>query len=337
MEELAIELENERLRSSWNCFPEEVLADYLSVGEQDQRINAHSTLTRSLLVDTLWPGKFDALIEEEMRFGVILTWLLQKLENGVERGTLLDAIDACASGPDDPGIPEVVRDAAVWLQSDDCPILDYISEALIFANEDHPESRLGESALDTFITVWDGRLSECEAEPVSVLELACGSGNDYQAIHASGIGRCIDYSGFDISWKNVSNARIRFPGVNFFEASILNSGLPDASHDYVFAHDVIGHLSGEGMEQAVREVMRIARREAWIHCFNAVDIEDHEIRPFKLYHKNRVSIPRMRESLEAAGAANVDVIPISAMLEEKFGFRQEYTATSATFIATKGG
>ena len=89
------------------------------------------------------------------------------------------------------------------------------------------------------------------------------------------------------------------------------------------------------MERGVREIMHIARGEAWIHCFNAAGIDEHEIRPFKLYHKNRVSIPRMRESLFAAGAVNVDVIPIAGMLEEKFAFRQEYTAASVTFIATK--
>ena len=76
MDQDAIELENERLKASWDCFPAEHLATYLSIDEQDQRINTHSILTRALLIDTLWPGKFDAWIDEELRFGIVMTWLL---------------------------------------------------------------------------------------------------------------------------------------------------------------------------------------------------------------------------------------------------------------------
>ena len=70
MNKTGIDMENERLKASWDCFPAEHLAIYLSLGEQDQRINAHSILTRALLADTLWPGKFDALIDEELRLYV---------------------------------------------------------------------------------------------------------------------------------------------------------------------------------------------------------------------------------------------------------------------------
>jgi hypothetical protein len=97
---------------------------------------------------------------------------------------------------------------------------------------------------------------------------------------------------------------------------------------------MIGHLSGEGMERAITEILRIARKEVWIHCFNAVDIEQHEIRPFYQYHKNRISIPQFSASLQKGGAS-VEVIPISAMLLRKFNFVQDYTNTSVTFVATK--
>jgi hypothetical protein len=72
-DKMNIDLENERLKTSWDCFPAEHLATYLRIGEQDQRINTHSILTRALLIDTLWPGKFDTLIDEELRFGVVMT------------------------------------------------------------------------------------------------------------------------------------------------------------------------------------------------------------------------------------------------------------------------
>ncbi len=74
--------------------------------------------------------------------------------------------------------------------------------------------------------------------------------------------------------------------------SILNSGLPDDGYDYLFVHDLIGHLSPDGMETALQEIMRIVRTEAWIHCHNVADIECHEIRPFLMYFKNRLSMRR---------------------------------------------
>jgi len=336
MDESAIRIENERLKASWDCFSSEHLAVYLAIEEQDQRINAHSILTRALLIDTLWPGRFDSLITEEMRFGVVMTWLLEQLQRGSDRCALLDRVLNCASGAADAGIPEVVRETAAWLQTDACPIPDYVSEALMFVNADRPESLLAELALDTFYEIWKAQLSGLTAERIRVLEVACGSGNDYRGLRDSGVGAFLDYSGFDIASKNVANARREFPRVNFFEASLLDSGLPDGAADYVFAHDIIGHLSREGMERAVSEILRIARREAWIHCYNALEIEDHQIRPFKLYFKNRISIPRLSASFRAAGAS-VRVVPISAMLQRKFNFVQDYTVTSVTFIATKQG
>jgi hypothetical protein len=85
MDRSAIEVENERLRLSWNWMPKAQLATYLGAMEQDQRINTQSILTRALLADTLWPGMFDGLINEEFRFGVVMTWLLEQVKSGRDR------------------------------------------------------------------------------------------------------------------------------------------------------------------------------------------------------------------------------------------------------------
>jgi len=326
-----IELENERLKQSWDCFPPEHLASYLGVGEQDQRINTHSILTRSLLADTLWPGNFDALIDEEFRFGVVMTWLLQELREGANRSDLWEGLHG---SDQDTEIPALVRQTSEWLQTDACPLPDYLSDALLYAEPDRPAWHLFEPALNTFAGLWRSQLSGLSAGPVKVLEVACGSANDYRAIRDFGFGEHISYSGFDICWKNIHNARDLFPDVDFFEASILNSGLPDDSFDYLFLHDVLGHLSPDGFEVAVREIMRITRVEAWLHCFNVAEIEQHEIHPFQTYYRNRLSIPRVGESLERAGA-DVQVVPISDMLDKKLGCVPGYTATSGTFIARK--
>jgi len=299
MDRSAIEVENERLRLSWNWMPAAHLATYLGVMEQDQRINTQSILTRALLADTLWPGMFDGLINEELRFGVVMTWLLEQVKSGRDRFKLI-----------------------------------YASEALMYMPLDQSHSYLSESALNTFMMLWSSQLADLRADRITVIEIACGSGNDYKAIRDFGLAAHISYSGFDISWKNVHNAQVLFPGVNFFEASVLDSGLPDSACDYAFVHDLLGHLSPDGMELALTEIMRIVRKEAWIHCYNAADIKCHEIRPFDLYFRNRLSIPKFVQSLEKCGAS-VDVIDISTMLNQKFGYVPNYTASSVSFIARK--
>ena len=331
MSEQAIELENERLRASWNCFPAEHLAGYLAVDEQDQRINTHSILTRALLADSLWPRTYTALINEELRFGLVMSWLLEQLKGGVDRFQLLDDLGRPEASP---AIPTLVRETAAWLQTPNCPLPDYVSDALMFVSPDQPRTTLFEPALNTFQGLWAAELDGAEAAPLRVLEPACGSANDYKAIRDCGLAAHIQYSGFDISWKNIRNARVQFPGVDFFEASVLNAGLPDQSFDYLFIHDMIGHLSGEGMERAVGEIMRMVRREAWIHCYNAADIPRHEIRPFERYHRNRISIPQMTASLEREGAS-VNVVVVSDLLKSKFGFAPAYTATSVSFLARR--
>jgi SAM-dependent methyltransferase len=335
-DEIAIQRENERLKASWNCLRAEHLANYLAVGEQDPRINAQSILTRALLADTLWPGAFDPLIDEEIRFGMVMTWMVQQIRGGANRIALLERILACADGAEDRGVPAVVPATLRWLQKDDCPIPDYISEAALSRDPDRPEYPVGETALNAFAGLWRYALAGLTAGPLRVLEAACGSANDYAIIRETGIGAFLSYSGFDISWKNIANARRRFPETDFFEASLLDSGIPDRSFDIVFAHDVIGHLSAAGMERAVSEMLRIARREVWIHCHDAAVIPRHEIRPFRLYHRNRISIPQMTRSIERTGAT-VESVPISGLLLRKFGFRQDYSSSSATLIATLDG
>jgi len=331
MDRSAIEDENNRLRLSWNWIPESHLATYLGVMEQDQRINTHSILTRALLADTLWPGMFDGLINEELRFGVVMTWFLEQVKSGRDRFKLIDDIFSPARAA---AFPAVVQETVAWLQTSSCPITDYASEALMYVPLDEPYSYLSEIALNTFMRLWSSQLADLRADRITVIEIACGSGNDYKAIRDFGLADHISYSGFDICLKNVRNAQVLFPGVNFFEASILDSGLPDNAFDYAFVHDLLGHLSPDGMELALTEIMRIVRKESWIHCYNAADIKSHEIHPFNLYFRNRLSIPKFVESLEKCGAS-VEVIDISTMLNRKFGFVPDYTASSVSFIAHK--
>ena len=322
--------ENRRLKQSWQELDREYLDSYLVSGEEDPRINCQSILTRSLIADTLWPGEFDELIDGEMRFGAVLNWMLKRLEDEdfAEPRELLPEL------PIEGACPDPVRETFLWLQSENCPVPDYMSLALSYEDPGQP---LPDVALDVFCGLWRTALEEKEAdEKVSVLEAACGSANDYRGIRACGLSPFIDYAGFDIAPKNVANARSRFPEVEFFEDSILDCSVEDEAYEYFFAHDLYEHLSPEAMETALRETVRVTEREAWLHFFNAEDRPDHDVQPVEDYHINLLSIPRLVDSLEGLGT-QVEVISIPELLEAKFGLGESYHNQQAVTLLVKKG
>jgi hypothetical protein len=75
MDPAAIQQENDALRQMWEQHDAAHLDHYLVAGVEDPRLNIQSILTRALLADSLFPDRFAALINEELRFGTILTWL----------------------------------------------------------------------------------------------------------------------------------------------------------------------------------------------------------------------------------------------------------------------
>lgn len=325
-----IELENESLAGAWDQYPASHLDGYLVRGVEDPRINAQSIFTRALVVDSLFPGRFSREIEAEMRFGVVLTWILRELESGRDRIRLLEDI---GSGSD-TGIPAVVAETFQWLQSPLAPVPDYITRALNFRDQDAPERLLDPAALDTFMDLWRSILPEAPLPRPSVLEAACGSANDYRFFSATGISGLIDYTGLDISAGNIANARRRHPDVKFINGSILSSRIADRSFDYVFAHDLFEHLSRSAIDLAVLEMARIARREVWLHLFRASEDGDHTITPQPPYYWNTISTSLLAGSFAAAGF-DTQVVYIGKWLREKFGFNGHYNPMAATLLATR--
>ena len=155
-------LEEYNLRLSWDRYPAEYLDQYLVSGVEDPRINGQSILTRALLIDALHPGRFDALITEELRFGAVLTWILQQLEKGSTRQQLFDTIGS----PDPPCVPQFVLKAAAWLHEEACPVPDCIADALGCHDCDQPYDRLSDLALDTFMTIWREQLSQAPSATI---------------------------------------------------------------------------------------------------------------------------------------------------------------------------
>jgi SAM-dependent methyltransferase len=332
MEPAGIQQENAQLRQAWEQYSAEHLDTYLVSGVEDPRINIQSILTRAFLADALFPERFTALIHEELRYGTVLLWLLAQFKAGADREELREAI--CFTGA--PHLPAFVTEAARWLATDACPLPHYIELALDPPPLDAPDQPLPERALDVFGAVWRKELAGLTAPRLSVFEAACGSANDYRTIHDHGLAPFLDYTGLDISGKNIANALTRFPTVAFRAGSILDSGLPDASFDFVFAHDLLEHLSGPGLATALAELVRLARREVWLHLFNTKPDGGHEIIPKEHYHWNRLALATLRDAGRALGCT-VDPIEIAPLLQHKFGLQDYYNPHAATVVLKKTG
>lgn len=330
MKKQDIEVENEALRRSWDQYPSDHLDSYLVSDVEDPRINVQSILTRSLLVDSLFPDVHTSLIQEELRFGAVMTWLLVELKGGRRRADLFADIETGNSA----AVPAFVLEAASALKSERCSLPDYVTMAVDFRDADAPADWLCDPAKDVFCNLWQRLLDGSPQTPVSVFEPACGSANDYRAIHACGLARLVQYTGLDVSRRNVANALSRFPNVDFRCGSILDSGLPSSAFDYVFVHDLFEHLSGGAIQLAVAEIVRVTRREAWLHLFNSKATGEHDVMPVRDYHWNTISC----EALAALGRSlgcQAERVVITDMLRDKFGCQSYYNQKAATVILKK--
>jgi len=321
--------ENESLRCSWDRYTPEHLDSYLVQSVEDPRINCQSILTRALMIDTLWPDQSNELIDAELRFGAAMTWMTQRRNQGASRAEILEGLE-----DRDDSIPKFAIETFAWLESENCPISNYMIEALLEKDLDRPEQLLGDRALNTFAHLWGAEFSRRERAKISVLEPACGSANDFRYLDACGLAGFLDYTGFDISTKNINNAQGRFPGTSFLVASVYDTGMADESADYVFTHDLFEHLSPEGLEVALGETMRLARKQAWLHFFNLHEIGRHEFHRVEGYYWNKLSLGEIRESLKAH-ASEIEIIKIPQLLKDKFGCEDYYNQEAVTILATK--
>jgi SAM-dependent methyltransferase len=173
---------------------------------------------------------------------------------------------------------------------------------------------------DAFQKRWRSALASSSAGSTSVLECGCGSANDYRFWDAYGIARFLDYKGFDLSEDNIANAREMFPDVNFECGNIFDIRERDESFDYVVVFDLFEHLSLEGVEIAVGEACRVARRGLVLNLFNVSDIAQHVSNPVpeRNYHWNTLSLRQLTESF-AAHVRKVEAVNIHRLLWRKYG------------------
>lgn len=294
---LGKQLERFVLSRMWTSRSAAMLDRYLVSGYQNPRINVQSILLRHFLIEHIGVTDCDDLMDGELRFAIELNEVLRlrAAEIGVRMGSYLNP----------------ARHAAVRR----------VDEAI--ADRD-----------GTFMQRWRERLASVTAVPVSVLEVACGSANDYRAFDECGLAPHIDYRGIDLSEKNVANARRRFPRVVFEVSDVRDLPFEDEESDFVVASDLFEHLPIEGMQRALAEAMRVARRGLALTFFNMHEGPEHDVRPTRLYHWNRLSRPLIEERLRRR-FPSVRVVPIAPWLSDRYGYAHTYNPRAYSIFALR--
>ncbi len=323
------ERETEGLRRSWGKYDRETLAGYLVQDVEDPRINIQSILTRHFLVRSLFGERFAELMVHELRFALVVNWLIKLLRKQARAGQLQAVLDALMSGEDDAegvAVPKYVSQTFATLA-----MPNYMFDLFNWAPVETTEVPVPEHLMATFQTIWREVLEAENRGRVSVLELACGSGNDYRFIESFGIARLLDYTGFDLCEKNISNAKEMFPDVRFEVGNVLEIESPDNAFDYCFVHDLFEHLSVEATEAAIAEVCRVTRQGICVGFFNMHEADEHTVEIVEDYHWNKLSAGRTREVFERHASA-VEVIVIDKFLASKFNCGDTHNKEAYTFV-----
>ena len=324
-------LETERLTASWAKYGRDTLRSYLVEDVEDPRINVQSILTRHFLIERLFGGRFEALMEQELRFSLVMNWLLRLLKKPVSAEQLQDVLHALLAGENNAErleIPSYISEIFATLA-----MPNYICDLLNWAPVETTGVPVPEYLMSTFQAIWHEVLADEQPQRISVLEPACGSANDYRFIEAFGIARLLDYTGFDLCEKNIQNAKQMFPEVCFKVDNALEIKAEDKSFDCCFVHDMFEHLSIEAMEVAIAEICRLTRRDICAGFFNMHDGDRHIVKTVDEYHWNKLSVAETRKIFERH-ASVVKVIHIDKFLASKFGCSDTHNKDAYTFIIT---
>lgn len=318
----SLEKETEALRRMWDRHAAADLRDYLVASVEDPRVNLSSILTRHFLLELLFGPRFAALQAAEVRFAMVMNWMLQRFEHpmidedveclrlGLQRP--MAVVEGVTLPPYLHLIYKQLPEAVAGVE-----VPNYLDALLTPELVAMLPARLPEHILDTFAGLWQPVLAGQTAPRLRVLEPACGSANDYRFFARFGLARHLDYSGFDLCEKNVLNARALCPEADFQVGNVLDMKQAGQSVDVVVVHDLFEHLSPAALEQALTEVIRVTRQAMCLSFFQMHEEPEHLVRPVDEYHWNRLSLPRVRERLESGGFT-VQAIHLDTFLMRQF-------------------
>jgi hypothetical protein len=350
--------ESEKLARSWLRHDAGMLRQYLVSGVEDPRLNLQSVLSRHFLVRELTGNRFEPLLEQECRFAAAMNCLVTlaaQLRDPEEPDLVLHALRRGGDNAEGIEIPQFVAQTfgALPAVAGEFTVPNYIQQFLSGLDFATGRAQVRAEVLDTFSRLWSRALAPLTREdrasrardgvpafpelspegpqPLTVLEPACGSANDFRFLHAYGIARLLDYTGFDLCPTNVINARTLFPGVRFEVGNVFELAVADKAFDLCFVHDLFEHLSLAGLRKAVAEICRVTRRGLCVGFFNLDEIGEHEVETVEEYHWNRLSMARMRELFAACGFTG-QVLHIGTFLQREFGCEETHNPNAYTFV-----
>jgi hypothetical protein len=336
--------ESERLSRSWMRHDPGMLRDYLVADVEDPRLNVQSVPSRHFLTTALFGNQFQALMAHELQFAAVMNWLLKFLPKAGDAAELRSVLHALRRGADNAEgtvLPAFLAQsfAALPARVGEIDVPNYLeavlggtgAEADADAEDVRPALAPAPEILNTFAGLWQRALANEPERRLTVLEPACGSANDYRALHAAGLARFLDYTGFDLCETNIANARMLFPQATFDVANVFAIGAPDQAYEVCFLHDLFEHLSPEGLEQAVAELCRVTRLSLCVGFFNLDEIREPIIRPVEEYHWNTLSLEQMTE-LFARHGFTAQVLHIGAYLRHRTGCDETHNANAYTFL-----
>lgn len=328
--------ETERLQRSWMQHRPEMLRNYLVADVQNPRLNVQSIQGRHFLIEALCGDRYAALQEAELRFAAVMHWLERLLKDAGDLEQVQAVHHALRHHADDAEglpIPPHVQRTFVDLPRtvSGVAVPNHVADFLDGIRPERDGLQAPEASSRVFETIWQRLLEGEQTDRPAVLEAACGSANDYRCFESFGLARRIDYTGFDLCEANVANAQAMFPGARFEVRNVFGTGYADKSFDYCLAHDLLEHLSPEGLEVAVAELCRVTRTALCLGFFQMHEGEEHIVRRIGEYHINTLSLPRVRE-LFARGGGGVRAVHINTFLHRQFGCEgfyndQAYTVT----------
>lgn len=322
------------------------LREYLVAGVEDPRINLQSILSRNFLVRSLFGEKFRELMDHECRFATVMNWFTALAANSdpEELTVVFHALQLGADNAEGIQIPSVVRKTFISLPLSlgSLEIPNYIETILTEASQSASLStsrgeRVGgidpSVVLSTFQNLWLQTLANeaPPAPPLTVLEPACGSANDYRFLHSFGIARFLDYTGLDLCSKNIENARALFPQAGFEEGNVFEINAQDNAFELSFVHDLFEHLSIEGLHTAVKELCRVTRRAICANFFQMEEIPEHVVRPTDEYHWNLLSMDHIKKLFATHGFSG-QTIQIKSFLRQEFGCDYTHNPNAYTFV-----
>jgi len=343
-----LKLETEKLARSWMQHEPTKLREYLVAGVEDPRINLQSILSRHFLVRSLFGEKFRELMDHECRFAAVLNWFTALAANSdpEELTVVFHALQLGADNAEGIQIPRFILKTftSLPLSLGTLEIPNYLEAILNEASRSpslspsHGE-RFGMNgmdpsvALNAFQNLWHQILA-AEAPPtppLTIIEPACGSANDYRFLHSYGLSRFLDYIGLDLCSKNVENARALFPETHFEQGNVFEISAQDSAFDLSFVHDLFEHFSIQGLEAAVKELCRVTRRAICANFFQMEEIPQHIVRPTDEYHWNLLSMDQIKK-LFATHRFCGQIIQIKSFLRQEFGCDYTHNPNAYTFI-----